>query len=394
MSFGSFLRRASHVVLPSLGFLGGTADGLIQGNGLGSALREGVGSGINAAVQGLAPGLGPIGGTLLGAGAGALTSGLSGESGLSGALRGGIGGYLSGGGLSSILDAAGSGLSGITDSIGLTGQNSPLGTMAGSPLANGVGPTQGSGIIGAGSRGLSDIGSALGIGSGGGTTYGSSNMGSSYSGGPVTSKDAVLPWLQNNSTPGSTLPWNIPASSASNSSGAGLSALLGGISSTSANNKAEKALLNSQQQALSRYRPYIDARFEPGDLTQDPGYQFRLQQGEQALGRQQSARGGYFSGNALREAEDYGQGLADTTYNEAYNRWLQQNQQNIGVADRTSGLDIEGGNARANAGVANSNALNRSLSSLLGGYGAYTNTGAPQSQDWLYDPRTGQRISA
>lgn len=346
------LKSLSHFVLPNLGFVGGTTDGLIQGRGLGGSLREGVGSGLEAAgsiVGGET--LGPIfgktigstlGGALGGAGAGGISNGASGIA--SGALRGGIGGYLSGGGLGQIGDA-----------IGLTGNNGLLGTSAGTPLANGVGPTQGSGILGTATRGLSDFGSALGIGGGGGSTYSGGPSGSSYG---------------------------------------GLATLLSGANSINANDNAKDDLLSAQRKALSRYQPYVDAKFTPGDLTQDPGYQFQLQQGDQALGRQESAKGGYFSGAALKAAQDYGQGLAGTTYNNAYNRWLQQNNQNIGVAGDLSGLDQQGGNVRANAGIANSNVLNRGLSSLLNGYGAYSNTGAPLGQTLRYDPRTGQPIYA
>ena len=49
-------------------------------------------------------------------------------------------------------------------------------------------------------------------------------------------------------------------------------------------------------------------------LTSTPGYQFNLKQGEQVLGRTQAARGLLNSGKALVEAEKFGQGLAEQTY--------------------------------------------------------------------------------
>jgi hypothetical protein len=39
----------------------------------------------------------------------------------------------------------------------------------------------------------------------------------------------------------------------------------------------------------------LGGTFNPTDLTQDPGYQFNLQQGQQALDRAQGAKGNYFS---------------------------------------------------------------------------------------------------
>lgn len=339
------LKSISNLVLPNLGFAGGAANGLIQGEGLGGALRQGLGSAVQTAGSMLGGPLGStlgigsqLGGALSGAGGGALGSLIGGGKALTGALRGGIGGYLGNGGLGQI-----------GRTLGITGENGLLGTSAGTPMENGVGPTQGSGIMGAATRGLSNLGSALSGGIGGG--------GSSYGG-----------------------------------LGA-LGSVLGGINSISANDSAAEDLLNAQRKALSRYQPYVDAKFQPGDLTQDPGYQFRLTEGNKAIDRQQAAKGSYFSGSALKAAQDYGQGLADTTYNEAYNRWLQQNQQNIGVADSLSGLDQQGGNVRANAGISNSNVINRGLSSLLGGYGAYSNTGAPLGQQgWRIDPRTSQPV--
>jgi len=92
----------------------------------------------------------------------------------------------------------------------------------------------------------------------------------------------------------------------------------------------------------------LGGSFAPGDLTTDPGYQFKLKQGEEALARKQSAAGGYYSGSALKEAQNYGQGLADTTYNDAYNRHLQQ-QQNL--YSMLSGQSAQGLNAAQQYGA-------------------------------------------
>lgn len=55
---GNTLKKVSHYVLPNLGFVGGAADGLVQGQGLGGALKEGLQSGAKAALQ--------IGGSMVG----------------------------------------------------------------------------------------------------------------------------------------------------------------------------------------------------------------------------------------------------------------------------------------------------------------------------------------
>lgn len=71
--------------------------------------------------------------------------------------------------------------------------------------------------------------------------------------------------------------------------------------------------------------------FDPTDLTKDPGYQFQLQQGDQGVARAAAARGQANSGNLSTALSQYNQGLAGTTYNNAYNRALttfQTNRQN------------------------------------------------------------------
>jgi hypothetical protein len=59
------------------------------------------------------------------------------------------------------------------------------------------------------------------------------------------------------------------------------------------------------------------------DFTNDPGYQFRLQQGEQALQNSAAARGGLLSGGTAKAFEDYAQGQASNEYGNVYNRALQ-----------------------------------------------------------------------
>lgn len=64
------------------------------------------------------------------------------------------------------------------------------------------------------------------------------------------------------------------------------------------------------------------AKFDPTNLTIDPGYAFRLQQGQQALQKSALARGGLLGGGTLKSLTNYAQGLASTEYQNAYNRAL------------------------------------------------------------------------
>ena len=63
----------------------------------------------------------------------------------------------------------------------------------------------------------------------------------------------------------------------------------------------------------------------------DPGYQFRLQQGQQALDNSAAAKGSLLSGNTLEAQQQYGQNYASNEYNNVYNRALGQYQQNYGI---------------------------------------------------------------
>lgn len=56
-------------------------------------------------------------------------------------------------------------------------------------------------------------------------------------------------------------------------------------------------------------------------LAQDPGYQFRLQQGQLALERSAAAKGGAASGGALKALTQYGQDYASGEYNNAFQRY-------------------------------------------------------------------------
>lgn len=61
---------------------------------------------------------------------------------------------------------------------------------------------------------------------------------------------------------------------------------------------------------------------------QMPGYQFQLQQGTQAIDQNAAANGTLMSGNTGKALQNYGQGLAQTDYNNLYNQALQTYQQN------------------------------------------------------------------
>lgn len=56
------------------------------------------------------------------------------------------------------------------------------------------------------------------------------------------------------------------------------------------------------------------------DVMRDPGYQFGLQQGRNALEGSAAASGGLYSGQALKELMQYGNDYGTTKFNDAFNR--------------------------------------------------------------------------
>lgn len=131
--------------------------------------------------------------------------------------------------------------------------------------------------------------------------------------------------------------------------------------------KARGDLNTGFSQAIGRLAPYDDpgpaatnrlaalAGVQGGQaqlaaLQSDPGYQFRLQQGTQAVDRGAAARGMLMSGANQKALTEFGQGLASSELNNAYNR-------TAGVADAarttaTNMADLYRGKGQALANLA------------------------------------------
>jgi len=92
--------------------------------------------------------------------------------------------------------------------------------------------------------------------------------------------------------------------------------------------------------------------FSMDDFQADPGYAFRLKEGNKALDQSAAARGGLISGNALRAAQRYGQDAASQEYTNAFQRY-QTNRAN--QLQPLGNLMSSGQNAAANSGAAAGN---------------------------------------
>jgi len=267
-------------------------------------------AGIAAPIAGFALG-GPVGAGI----GGALGGAISGK-GLEGALTGGLMGY-GGGSLFSALGGASGGLGGLSGLLGKSGGLS--GALGGSTMAPWGTALSSTGLNFGGASG----GGLLGGGGLGGLLGGSSSS---------------------------------------------FSPLLSGALGMYSNNKAEDQLLKQQQANRELYQPALDNSLFNGGLENDAGYKFNLAEGNKALDRQQSSKGNYFSGEALTEAQKFGQGLADTTYNDAFKRYMS-------TAGAIQGINDNVGNIGANSTINNGNILSGAGAALLGGQGL-SNTGA------------------
>jgi hypothetical protein len=95
---------------------------------------------------------------------------------------------------------------------------------------------------------------------------------------------------------------------------------------------------------------------------QDPGYAFRLKEGNRALNQSAAARGGLISGNALKAAERYGQDMGSQEFQNAYNRALtgyNANQQaTTNAYNQLAGVSGTGQTSAQQIGAAGQNTAN------------------------------------
>jgi hypothetical protein len=100
-------------------------------------------------------------------------------------------------------------------------------------------------------------------------------------------------------------------------------------------------------------------QFSQADFQTDPGYQFRMGEGQRGVENSAAARGGALSGAALKAITKYGQDFASNEYTNAYNRFNnnQTNQYNrlAGLAGVGQQATNQLGNAAGNYANAGSN---------------------------------------
>lgn len=135
---------------------------------------------------------------------------------------------------------------------------------------------------------------------------------------------------------------------------------------------------------------------EYGGYTKTPGYDFRLQEGVNAIDMSAASRGGLHSGATLKASQQYGQDYATSEYGNYLNRLtgMASNGQNAAGAQAASNqfYSQQAGNAIASAGNAQAagaigmgNALQGGLTNIAGniGYQRSQHTGnTPFQPNW------------
>lgn len=189
---------------------------------------------------------------------------------------------------------------------------------------------------------------------------------------------------------------------------------------TRATRESIAAQQSSEDRALALQRPFFNAGYaanaalldltgvdrsklgpgegvepgSPGDLSsyakydfkQDPGYEFRMQEGIKALDRSAAARGSLNSGAQLRRLTRYGQDYASAEYQNVYNRIAQiagfgrgASSESAGIVVNTGqnigGALINAGEVRASGFLASGNAIANALGQGAKAFGFFGRRG-------------------
>lgn len=117
---------------------------------------------------------------------------------------------------------------------------------------------------------------------------------------------------------------------------------------------------------LSNIGPFS---FTLGDWQNDPGFKFQMQQGTEAINNAASSRGMLQSGNTLKDLTAFGQGLANTYYNQAFGRALNTFGANVGLGTTLADIGLRGSNLYQGSQLTTSSEIAKNLinAGLFGG---------------------------
>lgn len=191
------------------------------------------------------------------------------------------------------------------------------------------------------------------------------------------------------------MPWMIPAAIIGSSLFGANAANKAADTQAAAADRAAELQYKMYQENVQRQQPWLEAGqgalnkltaavdYKPFGMDQfkaDPGYAFRLSEGQKALERSAAARGGLISGGALKAATRYGEDMGSQEYQNAFNRYQAERQAMLGPLQSLAGvgqttattLGNAGQSYGTNAGEAYQGAANARASGYVGGANALT----------------------
>jgi hypothetical protein len=114
----------------------------------------------------------------------------------------------------------------------------------------------------------------------------------------------------------------------------------------------------------------LSGGIDAGDVQNEAGYQFGMDQGMGALNNQLAARGMRNSGAALKAASRYGTDYATTKYDNAFNRELESRKAQLNPLQSLAGYSQSGASTIATAGTNAANAVSNNQTTLGNALGA------------------------
>jgi hypothetical protein len=175
--------------------------------------------------------------------------------------------------------------------------------------------------------------------------------------------------------------------------------------------RASQLQYQQYQEDVARQKPFYDVgvnalpelveaskykNFGMDQFKADPGYAFRLSEGQKALERSAAARGGLLSGGTGKALQRFGQEMGSQEYTNAFNRYQAERQarlgplqsltgmgqttaQQLGGAGQTMASNV--GDAMGSAAAARASGYVGTANALTGGLNTYLNY--RQGQDYL-----------
>lgn len=132
------------------------------------------------------------------------------------------------------------------------------------------------------------------------------------------------------------MPWMIPAAIIGSSLLSSRAASKSGDIQAGAMDRASELQYRQYQEDVARQKPFYDvgvnalpelveaSKYQPFTMDKfqaDPGYAFRLSEGQKALERSAAARGGLLSGGTGKALQRFGQEMGSQEYMNAFNRY-------------------------------------------------------------------------